>query len=156
MTRNWRAAAACRTVDPELFFPTAEAGPVYEAQVAEAKAVCARCPVRAACLTEALRRIPDGICGGLTPTERRARTARTDRPASAMIPQTLADAERLGKAGRRRVGLHLLDNGSPVSAVCKTLGVDDRTVRRWAEILREARRDAENPVEQPEPATAAS
>ena len=39
--------------------------------MAEAKAVCAGCPVRAECLDEALARIPDGIAGGLTPAERR-------------------------------------------------------------------------------------
>ena len=51
---GWRERAACRSVDPELFFPAAEAGPVYAAQVAAAKRVCAGCPVRAACLAEAL------------------------------------------------------------------------------------------------------
>ncbi len=45
----------------------------HAAQVAVAKAVCARCPVRAACLDEALIRIPYGIAGGLTPEERRGR-----------------------------------------------------------------------------------
>jgi transcription factor WhiB len=63
---GWRARAACREIDnPELFFPTAESGPARTAQVAAAKAVCARCPVRQACLDEALRRIPYGICGGV-------------------------------------------------------------------------------------------
>ena len=69
--RDWRARAACRGSDPELFFPTAESGPVRAGQVAAAKAVCARCPVRAACLAEALARIPYGIAGGLTEYERR-------------------------------------------------------------------------------------
>ncbi len=57
---EWRTRAACRSVDPDVFFPTAEAGPVYDAQVAVAKAVCAGCPVRAECLAEALVRIPYG------------------------------------------------------------------------------------------------
>lgn len=84
--RDWRSAAACRGVDPELFFPVAETGPAYDAQVGAAKAVCARCPVVAECLAEALARIPDGICGGLTADERHTlhRTHRdTDRSASA-------------------------------------------------------------------------
>ncbi len=50
-------------VQKKVFFPTAETGPVFEAQVAVAKAVCAHCPVRAQCLDEALARIPDGIAG---------------------------------------------------------------------------------------------
>ena len=62
--RNWRTAAACLDVDPELFFPTAESGPVHDTQVAAAQAVCAGCPVRAECLTEALARIPYGVARG--------------------------------------------------------------------------------------------
>lgn len=72
MTMEWVERALCRYVDPELFFPTAESGPVYEAQVAEAKAVCARCPVRAECLDWALGELPYGIAGGLTEDERAA------------------------------------------------------------------------------------
>ena len=43
----------------------------YDAQVVAAKRVCAGCPVRPECLTEALVRIPYGIAGGLTEDERR-------------------------------------------------------------------------------------
>jgi hypothetical protein len=65
--------AACRGVDPELFFPVAEPGtPVYRRQVLQAKAVCAGCPVRAECLEFALAKLPYGIAGGLTEVERRA------------------------------------------------------------------------------------
>ena len=80
--RGWRARAACRGVDPELFFPAAERGPVRAVQVAAAKAVCAGCPVRAECLDEALARIPYGIAGGLTEDERRD-LARRSRPVAA-------------------------------------------------------------------------
>lgn len=46
----------------------------YKAAVTEAKALCAQCPIRAACADHAIRRgEPDGIWGGLTPAERRAR-----------------------------------------------------------------------------------
>lgn len=81
--RDWRTRAACLGVDPELFFPVAETGPVLDAQVATAKAVCAHCPVRAQCLTEALTRIPYGIAGGLTEDERRALHRRSQRADSA-------------------------------------------------------------------------
>jgi WhiB family transcriptional regulator, redox-sensing transcriptional regulator len=54
-----------------LFFPAGSAGPAL-AQVAEAKAVCARCPVRQASLRFALSTGQDyGIRGGLTEDERR-------------------------------------------------------------------------------------
>lgn len=79
---TWRDQAACRVdhVDPELFFPAADDGPIYDAQVATAKAVCGRCSVRPACLDEALVRIPYGIAGGLTPEERRTHRTRWSRP----------------------------------------------------------------------------
>lgn len=73
---DWRHHAACRDEDPELFFPVSEIGPGAR-QVAEAKAVCARCPVRARCLDYAVdNRLTDGIFGGTTETERRVGTRR--------------------------------------------------------------------------------
>ena len=66
---SWRSAAACRSADPELFFPLSESGKALE-QIAEAKAICADCPVRRQCLEFALRTRPDGIWGGLTERER--------------------------------------------------------------------------------------
>jgi WhiB family redox-sensing transcriptional regulator len=68
---DWRQAAACRDQDPELFFPLTEMGPGAR-QVAQAKAVCAHCPVRAECLGYALAGgLDHGIFGGTTETERR-------------------------------------------------------------------------------------
>lgn len=104
--RDWRSRAACLDVDPELFFPVATDGPVYDAQVTAAKAVCARCPVVAECLAEALARIPDGIAGGLTEVERRALRRRPRRAVSAAeqpvrtdrAAQRAASAEAGGQA----------------------------------------------------------
>ena len=68
---NWRALAACRTADPELFFPISAKGRAH-ADIARAQAVCASCPVRARCLDFALTmRQADGIWGGRTAEERR-------------------------------------------------------------------------------------
>ncbi len=61
--RRWRRGAACLDEPLDLFFPTAAAGALYDAQVAAAKAVCRRCPVVAACLSDALARAPYGIAG---------------------------------------------------------------------------------------------
>ena len=70
---DWRDRAGCRDVDPELFFPVGTSGPAL-LQVAEAKAVCRRCPVAAECLTWALDSGQDaGVWGGLSEDERRAR-----------------------------------------------------------------------------------
>jgi WhiB family transcriptional regulator, redox-sensing transcriptional regulator len=65
---GWLRRGACKSSDPELFFPLA-ASPVQEAQ---AKAVCATCQVLAECRSYALKAgETDGIWGGLTPEERR-------------------------------------------------------------------------------------
>lgn len=67
---HWRSAAACRSADPELFFPISHSGKSLE-QVAEAKAICAGCPVGRECLAFALRtRQVHGIWGGTTEQER--------------------------------------------------------------------------------------
>ena len=66
---SWMLRGACRSEDPELFFPISAAGPGL-AQVSSAKAVCGRCPVRANCLSYALITRPDGIWGGTTREER--------------------------------------------------------------------------------------
>ena len=46
---EWWSRAACRSADPELFFPVSAAGP-SRAETAAAKAVCAACDVRRECL----------------------------------------------------------------------------------------------------------
>ena len=46
---DWRAKAACRDKDPELFFPVGNTGAAYQ-QIEEAKAVCRTCKVIDACL----------------------------------------------------------------------------------------------------------
>jgi hypothetical protein len=69
--RDWRLDAACRDVDPELFFP--ETGQVP--QVTQAKQVCAGCAVRGPCLQAALhgpqaRDDHSGIFAGTTARQR--------------------------------------------------------------------------------------
>lgn len=69
---EWRDEAACRDVDPELFFPAASSGPDYERQVRVAKDVCRGCAVRLPCLHDAITSGErDGIWGGMTELERR-------------------------------------------------------------------------------------
>jgi len=46
-------ALPCRSMNPELFFPVSASGPSLD-QVTQAKAICARCPVRQQCLAFAL------------------------------------------------------------------------------------------------------
>jgi WhiB family transcriptional regulator, redox-sensing transcriptional regulator len=75
--KNWRLLAACRSIDPDLFFPISSSGKSVE-QAAKAKAVCDCCLVRRQCLAFALQtRQAHGIWGGLTAEERsQPRTAR--------------------------------------------------------------------------------
>lgn len=68
--RDWRDQAACREVDPELFFPAPRARGSVK-QVLQAKRVCARCPVREVCLEWALDSGQHtGVWGGLSEDER--------------------------------------------------------------------------------------
>jgi WhiB family redox-sensing transcriptional regulator len=66
MNLSWRQKGACRGLDPAIFYPTSED------DAAEAKTVCATCPVREPCLEWALaNREQDGVWGGATEKERR-------------------------------------------------------------------------------------
>lgn len=63
----WAEHAACKSVDPDVFFPV---GRGHDGAAAEA--VCRRCPVKDACLDHAVRnKETQGVWGGTTPRERR-------------------------------------------------------------------------------------
>ena len=155
--RDWRVRAACRSEDPELFFPVGDWGPVVVAQLAEAKAVCARCPVVAECLSFALLAVPEGVAGGLTGQERRAVRRQRDRasrssaagvrgrlPAGVdprVVAQLMAGARVSGAArgelAQAAVGLH--EAGHRAGWIAARLGVDARLVYRWLERHRTGR-----------------
>ena len=68
---SWAARGACRHSDPDLFFPVAGRGPALR-QLARAKSVCERCPVRVQCLEYALQSGQSfGVWGGASEEERR-------------------------------------------------------------------------------------
>lgn len=80
----WQQHGLCRVVDADVFFPPPyfEHKPEREAREAKARAVCARCPVRAECLDWALAtREPHGVWGGCSESERKRMLA-ADRQAS--------------------------------------------------------------------------
>jgi WhiB family redox-sensing transcriptional regulator len=67
----WRERAACRSADPDLFFPIGVTGLAID-HIAAAKAVCARCPSQDPCLEYALQTTQDsGVWGGASEEERR-------------------------------------------------------------------------------------
>lgn len=62
----WRQRAACRGVDPDIFYP------LSEEDAYEAKSICRQCVVMETCLEYALaNRERDGVWGGATERERR-------------------------------------------------------------------------------------
>ncbi|MGA7419477.1 MAG: WhiB family transcriptional regulator [Acidimicrobiales bacterium] len=66
MIATWRKHAACRGIDPDVFYPASDE------EAGAAKAVCDQCAVREACLEYALaNREREGVWGGATERERR-------------------------------------------------------------------------------------
>lgn len=69
---SWQEHAACRGTDPEFFYYEGdERGNNYRAKADYAKRICAVCPVRLECLTDAVERDDRfSIQGGTTPKDR--------------------------------------------------------------------------------------
>ncbi len=90
---DWRAAGACLTADPDLFFPIAT-GTVAAVQIKKAQRICAGCQVRQECFDFAVRTgETHGVWGGSTPEERirvRRQRTRIARRAWPGPPQTRA------------------------------------------------------------------
>jgi hypothetical protein len=132
---DFRHRAACRSVDVEVFFPTATRGREYERQVSIAKAVCAGCPVRAACLDWALGHLSDGIAGGMTEHERRVdRARRRDGRRTARLPRPRTPRRPAGgsRAEIAAAGQAALAAGVSVDEVAAEFLVTPRTAERWA------------------------
>ncbi|PLW68031.1 WhiB family transcriptional regulator [Streptomyces sp. SCUT-3] len=79
---NWRDHAACRTEDPELFFPVGSSGSAL-LQTERAKKVCRSCPAKDPCLEWAMTHSQEsGVWGGTDEDERRALKRRAARRSS--------------------------------------------------------------------------
>lgn len=91
----WRESAACRHVDTELFFPVSRRGRAA-AEARQARAICARCPVREPCLSYALAtRQAYGIWGGYDDEERRRlHRQRREPEAASANPQPASHSTR--------------------------------------------------------------
>ena len=81
---RWRALAACKDVETDIFFPTKGDS---RKKIDRAKAVCNDCMVKKECLDYSLtfeeRKMP-GIWGGLTGIERRYERQRRAREQEAV------------------------------------------------------------------------
>ena len=95
---EWADQAACKNSNPDALF-------VQGAAQNQAKVICRGCPVRVACLADALdNRVEFGVWGGMTERERRALLRRRPNvtswrqlleaaardPRSAAVPVTLS------------------------------------------------------------------
>ncbi|GAA1392073.1 hypothetical protein GCM10009613_35860 [Pseudonocardia kongjuensis] len=147
-TSEWRSRAACRTADPETFFPVAEAGRALDREVARAKRVCDGCPVQPECRAWSLDTLPYGIAGGMTADERRevrrSRQVRAERPAPAVTQPRPRVAPRPSRPRWAVIadGQAAIAAGTPREQVARDFGVSRRTVDRWAAEL--ADRSAED------------
>lgn len=147
---DWQEQAACRGADRELFFASDdERGNATKQREAEAKAVCAGCPVKAQCLQDALKGGLEGIWGGTNDAERRsikrkgAKAAAEAQPANSSaswkIGQDAASAARATQAELDRAALiadieHLAGAGADVHAAAraagKTVGALEKALQR--------------------------
>ena len=122
---QWRLVAACRSADPDLFFPISDSGPALE-QAVEAKAICATCRVRRECLAFALRTEQvHGIWGGTTAHERTAVRRRT----VSERPVTESRAEHSSSAGHEQSARFRVPGTVPGRRVAETVR-HDREIHR--------------------------
>ncbi|MER7815601.1 WhiB family transcriptional regulator [Streptomyces sp. NPDC096153] len=132
---DWRDDAACKGMG-ELFALENIAG------VAEQKSVCARCPVHAACLNEAMREeglsashARAGVRGGLTPEKRyeHARLSRACETAGVTVRTARQIIERLGyRQSSHGIAKALGLDEETVTTIRKALGVKDPQAVRYS------------------------
>lgn len=127
---KWRINAACRTADPDLFFPNGETGRAVLAQEAEAKAVCGPCPVREQCLNWAMTNGQNtGVWGGMSPKERynlRRQQARAEQRKNPKPRKVLSPCGTLTAYYRH------VKKKEPVDDACRKAATDAQRERREA------------------------
>jgi WhiB family redox-sensing transcriptional regulator len=118
----WRRDAACRSTDPDIFFPNLSIGSKWDRDdYADALAICRVCDVVSACLDYALaNREDDGVWGGTDPYTRRL-MLRTMGGSIAAVP----DPARGAEPGAVPVELALVPTGDePTDAELAELEAD--------------------------------
>lgn len=127
----WAARAACKDQDLGLFFSDAEQ------KIVQAKAICAACPVRTACLDEALRAEATssgaGIFGGLTADERTelaTERARQQAAAQGQEPPKPRTGRRPAPCGTRSAYQRHVKKREPIDDACRAANTAaDRRLR---------------------------
>jgi len=108
--------AACKAVDPELFFSE------DDHEILKAKEICFGCPVRSLCLEYGLKVANDGILGGLTAKERMA-----------LVKTQPVDADLVNEAISIRRDIETMHLGD----FAGKYGIHVRTVSRWKNKLQD-------------------
>ncbi|WP_406516354.1 WhiB family transcriptional regulator [Streptomyces sp. NBC_00873] len=136
---EWRHEAACRWIDPDLFWPLGESMAARQ-QAEQAKAVCATCPVRTQCLEWAVETRQDfGVWGGMSERERRGLHRRKARSYGA------SEVSALQQILTERLDLFLdaQARGLLPGQIARELGTNVQTVNNVLAVLEErAQRDA--------------
>jgi len=115
-------AADCDQSNAELFFSD------DQSQVAEAKSICAACPIQLKCFEWGMAHEQDGIYGGSTPQEREL--LRQGNP--------VVDLEQVRRMQRDKELIML----KPVKVVASIFEVEPRTVHRWRNEINAAEKKA--------------
>lgn len=106
----------------DVFYPEPGTGRPTKDPYQEAKEICARCPLTAECLQDALTdTVQWGYRAGMTPEQRQALKSKRGRPTNRFNP-TPADLEM-------RVALHA--QGLNDREIAAKLGVVDKTITTW-------------------------
>lgn len=128
---DWRTRVACADEDPELFHPVGTSGAAL-LQIAEAKAVCGRCPVMDQCRAWALAAGSDaayGVWGGLSEDERKSVALRRHARTEEMLDE---QCRRATGSSRPELARQLLAEGHAVEDVARRFDVDPRRIQSWA------------------------
>ncbi len=133
--QEWRAEAACRGADPNIWFP------VRGEDTREAKEVCRDCPVQQACRDYALE-VGEalGVWGGLSARERDGLRGRRLYGGTTGLPSRWTEPAAPGHGTEAAYKRHLRA-GEPACAECKA--AHSRNVSQWKSAKRrDARRTA--------------
>lgn len=107
--------ANCKDADPTLFFAESNS------QIAQAKGVCASCPIQQMCLDWAMQNAEDGVYGATTPRERKKLRKGAD----------IIDINEIRVMKEQR---DLILNSALDTAIAY-FKVNERTIYRWRQML---------------------
>ena len=107
--------ANCKDADPTIFFAESNS------KIAQAKQVCAVCPIQQLCLDWAVENAEDGVYGAMTPRERKKLRKGAD----------IIDINEIRQMkDQREIILH-----SALDTAIAYFKVNERTIYRWRQML---------------------